>query len=273
MKYLINNDSYSFELIENKEGFFDESIDATFIIHLEGNGRLESVKNQLEIYKPSKKIFILHNKGFKKSKKTEYINNIPRDLIDSYLTIFKFSTNENYSNILILEDDFMFDEKILNKEITNDINKFINKHANETFLYYLGCVPYVVKNIEEQNVYSIISSLGTHSIIYSKKFIIHTLTSVLQKEMRDWDEFTNNNINILTVTFNRYLNKKCLCYQPFPETDNFKQWGINLLPNNFLTELIREKVLIIQRSIIQVTKLDTNPKEGFKLFYDHCIKL
>ena len=108
MTYEINEKAYSFELIENNYGFLDESVDATYVINLEGNGRLESIKNQLKKYIPSKKIYILYNKGFKTGLKPSYINISAQDLDDAYFTIFKHSQNNHLKNILILEDDFIF---------------------------------------------------------------------------------------------------------------------------------------------------------------------
>jgi outer membrane lipoprotein-sorting protein len=56
---------YTFVEYNFNEGLFDKTIDATYIIHLENNGRFESVIKQLEEYKPTKKVYILYNKGYK----------------------------------------------------------------------------------------------------------------------------------------------------------------------------------------------------------------
>ena len=42
---------YNFEKLNYKAGLFDETVDATYIIHLEGNGRYENILKQLEEYK------------------------------------------------------------------------------------------------------------------------------------------------------------------------------------------------------------------------------
>jgi len=127
MIYEINESAYSFELIENSSGFLDHSIDATYVIHLDGNGRLESIKNQLKKYIPSKKVYILHNKGYKTGLKPEFVTNTAQDLDHAYVTCFKHSQNKHFKNILILEDDFIFDKNINNTEIKDDINEFILK--------------------------------------------------------------------------------------------------------------------------------------------------
>ena len=80
-------------------------VEATYIIHLQGNGRYESIIDQLHKYPISKKVYIVLNKGYKKCKKNAAIIKPPLDLIDAFLEIFNHAKNKK--NILILEDDFM----------------------------------------------------------------------------------------------------------------------------------------------------------------------
>jgi len=201
--YCINKDAYTFELIQNKNSLFDNNIvNATYVIHLEGNGRYENIKNQLDKYKTTNKIFILHNKGYKKSKKQDYINKPPLDLVDAYLTIFKHSSNNGFKNILIFEDDFICDEKLLDINITNDICSFIN--SKENFVYYLGVLPFITLN-EIGNHKDLILGGGSHAVIYSFEFIKNVL-NYNQILILDWDSFLN------TSSFKRYMYNKCLCY-------------------------------------------------------------
>ena len=62
---------YNFEKLNYKTGLLDETVDATYIIHLEGNGRYDNILNQLEEYKPTQTVYILLNKGFKCSNPEE----------------------------------------------------------------------------------------------------------------------------------------------------------------------------------------------------------
>ena len=63
---MTNNHCYHFEKHSYNDGCLSESVDATYIIHLEGNGRLLKIKQQLEKYHPSYTTYILFNKGYKK---------------------------------------------------------------------------------------------------------------------------------------------------------------------------------------------------------------
>ena len=54
---------YTFENRNYTNGMFN--VDATYIIHLENNGRYQNIENQLSQIAPSNKVYILRNKGYK----------------------------------------------------------------------------------------------------------------------------------------------------------------------------------------------------------------
>jgi hypothetical protein len=192
------------------------NVDATYIIHLVGNGRYESIIDQLHKYPISKKVYIVLNQGYKKCQKDSSITKPPLDLIDAFLEIFKHA--ENKENILILEDDFMFDDKILDQYHQNNINKFIEKNSKSDFLYYIGALPYLLFPYDFYN-YKNIASSGGHSVIYSKKIRKRILLSKKgPSDIHDWDVYLN-------LQPNRYIYYIPLCYQLFPDTENSNHWG------------------------------------------------
>jgi hypothetical protein len=246
------NGCYSLEEIN----FDDEiltSVDATYIIHLVGNGRYDDIKNQLDEYHPTKTVFILHNKGYKKCPKPE-VDIPPKDLIDSYLVIFKDAKQKNYNNILVLEDDFIFNEKIKETYHRNNVNNFLTSHENENFIYYLGCVVYMF--LIPYDWYHYIPTLhgGTHALIYSKKARDYFLSYSLS-EIYDWDAFCINNYKS-----NKYLYYYPLCYQIFPETENSKFWGNNSIIDKigvYIAKFISNKML----------GLNKYPEPGYTILY------
>ena len=97
---MLNNEKcYYFKKINYNDGLLDNAIDATYIIHLERNGRYEDILKQLELYQPTKIVYIVFNKGYKNCKK-DNIKNSTLDLVDAFLQIFKHSKYENYDNRL-----------------------------------------------------------------------------------------------------------------------------------------------------------------------------
>ena len=202
------NQCYDYEEYNFNNPLID--VDATYIIHLKDNGRYDSIIDQLSKFPISKKVFIVVNKGYKKCKKHPSITKPPLDLVDAYLEIFQHAKEKN--NILILEDDFIFDDKILEPFHRNNINKFIKNHSNFDFIYYLGALPGLLLPYDYYN-YRNIFSIGTHSVIYSKK----SRVNIRDNKINDWDLFLNSK--------SRYIYYTPLCYQLFTETENTKHWG------------------------------------------------
>jgi hypothetical protein len=245
----MNNECYKLKEYKFNNPIFN-SIDATYIIHLEGNGRLNSIDEQLKNYHPTKTVYILFNKGFKKCKKSIHINKPPLDLIDAFFQCFKDANSKNYNNILILEDDFIFDKKILNREHSNRIDNFLEeKNKNDQiYIYYLGTVTYLQSTIGHYHN-RLFFSTGAHSCIYPKSFIDYIL-NINQKTINDWDIYINFN-------FLRYKYYTSICYQTFPETENLKYWNQGSL---FLKYLL--KILNYNKSII---KLDIQTQPGYNI--------
>ena len=247
----LNKSCYEFEKINTNSGILDKSIDATYIIHLVNNGRLQNIKNQLNNFHITKTTYILHNKGYKKCNKDKNINTSSLDLIDSFITIFKDSINKGYNNILILEDDFMFNNKIKNKYVYEYINNFINKKKMESFVYFLGAIPYLQTPYDRYSNILLLST-GTHSCIYSKKFIEYTLNTVNKNNqyIKDWDIYLNFNST-------RYIYYIPLCYQIFYETENSKNWEKYYLNSGYLLK----KLFIFY-------ELNKKVEPGYSFFYN-----
>jgi hypothetical protein len=243
---------YRIEKIEYEKGLFDSAIDATFIIHLENNSRYEHIMNQLQKIKPTKNVYILYNKGYKNCKKQDYIKNTNQDLVDANLMIFKFAKELNFNNILILEDDFIFNDKLNEQTGINKINEicnFLNKNIKQDFQYLIGCLPLILMPYN-LNHYLVILSIGLHSCVYSKKNRENIL-NINQEKIKDMDIYNN-------LYFRRYTYYEPLCYQLFPITENSKTWGLdyNLY---YLSNIFKIFLKFIQ--------LDKQIEPGYPFFY------
>ena len=251
-----NEKCYRFKHMKNTDGLFKKTIDATYVIHLKGNGRHESVIKQLNEYHLTNDVYILYNKGFKICKKTGNIIYPADDLTDAFFQIFKHANKNNYEIILILEDDFIFDSKIKNINHINNINDFLIKKKDESFIYYIGCIPFLsLPSIKIKNTYRVLSSLGTHSVIYSKKYresLIRDYDNI-KYYMNDWDEINN------LYSINKYMYYTPVCYQLFPETDNKKIWGGS--------SKIAQCLSKITKVTISVLGLDKNIEPGYSITY------
>jgi hypothetical protein len=246
---MINNECYRFEKIEYQYGLLDSCVDATYIIHLESDiERMNHIESQLKMFQPSKIVYIVYNKGYAKCNKGLHKNAPAIDLVDAFITVFKHAREKNYGNILVLEDDFIFDDDIKDPEIQLDISSFLQDHHNKSFVYILGCLPHIqIPYYYNHNI--TLLRTGTHAIIYPKLFREKTL-SIDQKTIEDWDVY--HHINLST----KYMYKSPLCYQLFPITENHKNWFYVPLFSEFFEFLL------------YILKLDKHVEPGYSFFYN-----
>jgi len=240
-----NSECYRLEQHDFSDGFLD--LDATYILHLEGNGREEQINKQLEEYHPTNLVYILYNKGYKKCNKSLHLNESKVDLIDAFLYIFKDAKHKNYKNILILEDDFMFNSRIKDTQIQRNVMEFIKKKENEPMIYMLGCLPLLQKPCDKYTN-KLTFGIGTHACIYTQSVIEKSLQENVQ-DITDWDYYTHSK-------YARYMYHEALCYQLFPETENQKNWHSFYGLTYFLIY------------IIKILQLDKQPEPGYIFFYN-----
>ena len=238
---------FSFKELNFKFGIFDNCVDCTYIIHLEENtNRLRNIQNQLQKFKPTKKLFIYLNKGFKNCKKNLYKNQSNYDIIDSYIQIFNHSKQHNFNNILILEDDFIFKRIILQEDLINICN-FCNKNNQTDFMLSMGTFPIIYYPINKHFFQSFIT-FGSHCYIYSKKMrqkLINNYSMI--NYCGDWDIYK-------LFVKNKYFYYKPLIYQKFEKTENQSNWPLFLLKNLIL-------------KYISILNFDKDTEKAFYLHY------
>jgi hypothetical protein len=224
-----------------------ENVDATYIIHLQGNEeRHKNITDQLEMYHPTKIVHIVYNKGYKECNK-DNIQDSVQDLIDTYLYIMNDA--KQYGTILILEDDFMFHKDI--KEHTHNIETFINNNTH--YIYRLGCIPIIQL---PYNMYTYIGlSAGTHSVLYSKSI----RNKILENKIGDWNKIKDWDVYINFVSVN-YIYYKPLCYQLVTNTENRNNWG------NF-NKFIHYIAQIFLVTFIKIFGIDKQVEPGYSIIY------
>lgn len=248
---------YNFEKLNYSSGILDKNIDVTYIIHLENSKRYDNILKQLEKYKPTKTIFILQNKGYSNCKKAG-ITSSNADLTDCYLQIFKHAQKQNFNNILILEDNFVFNEKIKEKEHVTNINNFLEKKSGDNFIYFLGAIPWFLIPYDSYN-YRCILSTGTHAVVYSKEHRDDFLENFNRRMfVTDWD--INYNINFTS----RFIYYTPLCYQICENTQNSSS---SKFDNKYLS-MASDVVSYCNYNIIfKLLGLYKNPEPGYSIFY------
>jgi hypothetical protein len=242
---------YRFELLEFEDCLF-KNIDATYILHLEGNGRIDSIHEQLKTYHPTKKVYIVYNKGYKNCYKDLEIQSSGHDIVHANITVFEHA--EQYKHILVLEDDFIFSKEIPNH--STHVDTFLEKDTS--FVYQLGSVPFFAIPINMHH-YRILAGTA-HANIYSKSARNHITT-----------DYKNHKItgkiggldNYIVKYLPMYMYHKPLCYQTFPMTDNRKEWFKGDGFMNYITPIID----FMLTTCISWTNLEREPEPGFSIIY------
>jgi hypothetical protein len=256
MQEKINKNCYSIEYRKYNKGILDDFIDATYIITMTNSIRIMNIENQLKKYIPTKKIYIIYNEGYKRCNKILPVNIPPYDLTDAYFYTIRNSLENNFNNILILEDDFILSDKIIDKNIQNEIKNVLDKNINNKIYFNLGPIPLLFyPNINPfNNIYKSILITVSHGIIYNRN-IQYDIMKYYDNNIKNWDIF-------LTLHYKSYFYKNALCYQLFTNTDNQKYWLLNDQENIFNK---MSQILII--NFFSTLKLDKNAEEGFRNIY------
>ena len=242
---------YRFELVEFEDCLFEE-LDATYILHLEGNGRIDHIHEQLKTYHPTKKVYIVYNKGYKNCYKDLEIQSSGHDIVHANITVFEHA--EQYKHVLVLEDDFIFSKEV--KKHCRHVDTFLKRDTS--FVYQLGSAPFFAVPISMHH-YRILAGTA-HANIYS---------SLSRKQiMNDYENhkitgkiggLDNYNVKHLPM----YMYHKPLCYQTFPMTDNRKEWFKGDGVMNSITPIID----VILTMFISCVNLEKEPEPGFTILY------
>lgn len=239
----VNENCYHFKTIKNKNGLYDSFVDMTYVLIMENSEREKHVYDQLEKFQPTKTVKVQYNKGYKKCKKQLCDNKANWDLFDAHYNIILDAYRNNYNNILILEDDFVINEKLIfDRDKVKDIEKFINKV--DVDVYLLGTISPIptlgYKKHGQCNGLFNISCHGTHGYIMNsmgiEKFLDYYNTMDCDEAGKlsnngHIDEFYNK------ASINLYLNKDPLIVQPLEMTENRKEnWQSNKL-HEYISDL------------------------------------
>jgi len=236
---------YRFELLEFNDCLF-ENVDATYILHLEGNGRLEHIHNQLKTYHPTKKVYLVYNKGYKECKKDLLEQKSNHDLVHANITVFKHASQ--YKNILVLEDDFIFSPDVVPH--ATHVDDFLQ--SDTLYVYQLGSQPRIALPIDMYHYRNF--GLMAHANIYPPLAREKLIQDFKEDKIIAIDGHIAKNIPL-------YMYHKPLCYQLFPLTENRTNWYNGLHP------IIGMILYYIDTSFITWTGLDHSPELGFFLLY------
>jgi len=258
-----NSHCYHFEKrIYNRDGFFDSFVNATYILTLTTSKRKEQWEDQLRNFTPTKIVYIVYNQGFKKCKKNLPMQIPPYDLMDSNIQVMNHAVQNRYSNILVLEDDFIFDEKVKSQKVAEDIRAVFDRNKNKKFYYNLGVIPIIIypSLYIQNNTLRGLLTTAAHANLYPIEICQDILKNKKYLNYIQWDSFL--------LIYKKYFYRTPLCYQIFPETENKKYWSIN---KDGKTNIILYVIVYCTDIFHKILNLDKRPQPGFNIIYNTVI--
>ena len=231
----MENCVHKIEEIHITNSIFDSIADCTYVCLCCGENpkRLPSVLKNINILKPSQKVKLVYNKGYKNCPCSVSTNH---DLANIQTYIFEDAIRNNYSRILWLEDDFELPEKI-GKDHIRSISDFIKQ--NNPDIYGLGnfSLPKITSLFSpHQKVVSNFLVLS-HAVFYNNN-TMRKLVKYYKEHKNPVEIAIDTSIkDVDNIEVYRYYIP--LVYQTLPATDNQKNgWAKtmgNFLPSTIVT--------------------------------------
>ena len=264
--FLQNKNCYNYELRTYETGLFDTFVDVTYIItSLDDKKRNANIEHQLSRCIPTKQIYMVYNKIYKKCHKILPKQIPPYDIKDAYLNIMQHSIDQNYNNILVLENDFIYSDILLdntkNGDILREIRDFFVDYSDTTFAYNLGplfslCYPNLNPFSVHKNTFQIILGGGTHACIFNNKIQHDLILEKPNQSILPFHQDIEKNIDMyLNQNYNVYFYKTPLIYQIVENTVNQNHWN----DNPIIHQIIMGDIRFFQ--------LDKQPEPGFSIKY------
>ena len=251
----VTSSCYYYQTIHFEESSLD--VDAVYVLTMENSERIEKIKKELYLHKPGKVVMIQINKGFRNCSKrlckdsTEEIDVSYMDISHAYLNAFKNAVNNQYKNVLILEDDAVFSKEYYNADNLKIINEFIPKLDSKQSVFALGLFPWISLYSSNGIRRSIVAS-GTHATIFP--------ISVMRRIISDCDIIRDMDVYVNTI-YTRYFSHNPLVSQTIHQTENYNNWGNDY---GFLGDVIRTILGII----FWLMGLDKSPEPGTTYIYN-----
>ena len=170
------------------------------------------------------------------------------DLIHCNLTVFKHSIDKKYSNILVLEDDFIIEEPAKDVDNIRKVNEFCLNHKDRNYSLSLGSIPTLLLPYSF-NFNILYLGFGAQAMIYSNKYRLNLIENEDKVyECEDWDVYMNYKLN-------NYLYYRPLITQIFPETENQRNW-----PDSY-------GITFLAIDISRALNLDKKTQPGYNILY------
>lgn len=208
----MNDMCYTEEILNFDDPIF-RTFSTSYIITMHKSSRRKQYMRQIRKYRPTARVVVLHNYGFRACKKPSWVCGTSLDLWHANQTIASRETGDE--PVLIMEDDCEFLPQL--REWAARIETFlVSDHCVEA--YSLGSNPFISLPVDKHHTRMYIGG-SAHAVIYS---------AVARKKMIQAGKPTKYAKNHDTWLFSKlktYISRIPLAVQTHPMTANSKEWA------------------------------------------------
>lgn len=211
------------------------SIPITYVITMEGSERYKHLLHELNTYRPTRKVVIVHHKSIKDCARPQWITKPSGDLWHNNLMIAK---RDPTVPVMILEDDVRFLPRV--HDYAQHIDEIIANNKCEVYSLGMICALCFPSN----NAIRVMLAGGAQAILYSANG-----RQRLVREYGDNASYKNGIMQYIAASlgipwlhddeiyyeFHMLAPTKPCAVQAFPMTENQKEWGNHL--QNILFDL------------------------------------
>tara|TARA_B100002051_G_scaffold271087_1_gene305127 strand:+ start:942 stop:1793 length:852 start_codon:yes stop_codon:yes gene_type:complete len=196
--------------------FSEDVVPVSYLLTMENSSRRASYMQQLADFRPTKKVIILHNKGWKRCEKPTWVTNSSADLWHANLEV----ANRASGCVLLLEDDVQFLPHV-RQDVTR-VETLLREKRDETFFYTLGTrfMHSVMMNNSTQHHLRVIFGADAHAIIYNNIKALQDL-DVPNGQLHDFCVYNQ---------MDGYTFERPLAIQYAETTENSTHWNLWGIP-------------------------------------------
>lgn len=234
---------YRYDTLTFSRGIFDSFVDATVVLTMEESPRHSDMMRRLRALSPSRLVYIQYNMGYRACAKRN-ASSTTSDL--AHANLAAFDVCKSFRNVLILEDDFLFDDAIFNASTLNTLRRIATLQFDIFNLGGAGSIHMLNTGVTFPKLSYMVAA---HAILYSREG-----RRKMAALLSGIDDRTPHDTLMTSRHFDMYTFYKPLMYQTWPETDNQQQWGSTACGR-----------LLVQG--IRILGLDYRPQPGFNIIY------
>jgi len=203
------------ELRFPNDGAFDDFVDASYVLTMEGSPRRDAYLREMRRLRPTARVFIQINAGFRRCHKPD-IRLPAEDLTHAFRRAARHALRRGYRTVAIFEDDVFFSEDCVRHRtrIASELGEFLGDRVVRPKAVFLGIVPSLSVRASPHIRRGF--GIGTHAGIYSR--------AALERIAR-LDPVGNDIDGITNALGYKWFYHRPLAYQIYEKTDNQATWG------------------------------------------------